>query len=360
MKTPTVAVTGVNAKPENPGPGLAVARCLRESPGFTGRILGLGYDVLDPGLYLREWCDGGYLIPYPSAGEAAVIERLQAIQAIDPIDILIPCLDAELLGFARLKPELERMGIHCLIPSPEQLTRRSKDRLGEVADKAGLAYPRTEVVTNAGWFYDNLRDGWSWPLVVKGQFYDAVVVRTPEEAAAAFRRMAREWGVPVLVQEYIVGEEINLTALGDGRGGMLAPVMMSKRAITEKGKAWAGISIWDERLLEAARELVAELRWPGPLEVEVIRDHEGTYHLVEVNPRFPAWIYLSHGVGRNLPRRLVDLLLGLEASPEPEPVTGCMFVRYASEILIDLKDLQSMTVYGRLVPGLKPSAESSS
>ena len=59
----TVAITGMNANPDNPGPGLAVARCLRESPEFTGRIIGLGYDGLDPGLYLKDYCDAGYILP---------------------------------------------------------------------------------------------------------------------------------------------------------------------------------------------------------------------------------------------------------------------------------------------------------
>ena len=45
----TVAVTGMNAVPENPGPGLGVARCLREAFGDRVRIIGLGYDALDPG-----------------------------------------------------------------------------------------------------------------------------------------------------------------------------------------------------------------------------------------------------------------------------------------------------------------------
>ncbi len=145
MKGVTVAVTGMNAKPDNPGPGLAVARCLRESEGFEGRIVGLGYDVLDPGLYLREQCDAGYLLPYPSAGEAALLERLRAIQARESIDILIPCLDAELLGFARLMPELEQMGIRCLLPDVEQLQQRNKDRLGDLAASAGTRLSADET-----------------------------------------------------------------------------------------------------------------------------------------------------------------------------------------------------------------------
>ena len=47
--------------------------------------------------------------------------------------------------------------------------------------------------------------------------------------------------------------------------------------------------------------------WRGPLEVEVMRDHHGDYQLIEINPRFPAWIYLSAGVGRNLPLMLLQL-----------------------------------------------------
>jgi len=66
----TVAVTGMNAKPDNPGPGLAVARCLKEAYGDDIRIIGLGYDVLDAGLYLHECCDSGYLLPYPSAARS--------------------------------------------------------------------------------------------------------------------------------------------------------------------------------------------------------------------------------------------------------------------------------------------------
>ncbi len=35
----TIAVTGMNARPDNPGPGVAVAHCLRDADGFDGRRL---------------------------------------------------------------------------------------------------------------------------------------------------------------------------------------------------------------------------------------------------------------------------------------------------------------------------------
>ena len=100
----TVAITGMNAKPDNPGPGLAVSRCLTESDDFKGRIVGLSYDALDPGLYLKEYCDTGSLLPYPSSGDDAFLDRLNTIHSKEKIDILIPCLDAELPSIIRLNP----------------------------------------------------------------------------------------------------------------------------------------------------------------------------------------------------------------------------------------------------------------
>lgn len=64
--TGTVALTGMNAT-DNPGPGVAVAMALRADPDFQGRIVGLTYDALDPGLYIDGLLDGAYLLPYPSS-----------------------------------------------------------------------------------------------------------------------------------------------------------------------------------------------------------------------------------------------------------------------------------------------------
>jgi len=137
-------------------------------------------------------------------------------------------------------------------------------------------------------------------MSVKGQFYDAQIVKNPQEAIHAFNNLAAEWGIPVLVQRLVKGEEYNLTAVGDGNGNILGSIMMKKMAVTDKGKAWAGVSIYDQSLHELSAAIVKELQWRGPLEVEIMRTQQGKYQLIEINPRFPAWIYLSVGVHRAL------------------------------------------------------------
>ncbi len=347
----TVAITGMNSRPDSPGPGMAVARCLREAPEFQGRIIGVGYEALDAGMHHQGLCDAGYLLPYPSEGGEALAERLGEICARERINAIVPCLDAELPTFIEAIPQLaDAAGVRCLLPNRRQLRDRAKDRLPELAAALGIAVPETRPLSDPGFFDRAEAEGWDFPLVVKGVFYDAIVVHRPAEAKAAFAEMAAKWGYPVLVQRFLLGHEVNLAAVGDGRGGLLGSVMMRKHAVTDKGKAWAGITILDDALLGLAETLVRELAWPGPLEVEVLCGPDGARHLIEINPRFPAWIYLSHGAGRNLPVQFLRLLAGEAPAALPPAEPGTMFLRHAEDLIIPLARLEAMLTTGEWPP----------
>lgn len=346
MNQLTIAVTGMNARADNPAPGMAVARCLREVANFQGKIIGLGYDVLDPGLFQTELTDAGYLLPYPSAGEQELLARLQYIQERESIDILIPCLDAEILSMIHLQNEMSTLGIKMLLPTKDQLQLRNKDRLHEFANEIGVKTPEQITVIDSSFFYDCNQKGWSYPLVVKGQFYDAGIAQNPEQAVALFHKISAVWGMPILVQKLIEGDEVNLTGLGDGEGKLLGTVMMRKQAITDKGKAWAGITVHDDGLLKEAEKLVQALKWRGPLEVEMMRDHQGNYYLIEINPRFPAWIYLAKANGNNLPWTLLEILQQQPLSHLEMSKVGTLFIRYAQDVIVSLADFGAMTMTG--------------
>jgi carbamoyl-phosphate synthase large subunit len=369
----TIAISGINAHAENPGPGMAVARCIVEHPEFRGRIIGLAYDALDAGLYAHDYFASAYLIPYPSAGDEALMERLEAIHKEEQIDVIIPCLDSEMPNFIALKGRLNNQGIKLLIAGREQFTMRAKDHLFDLCTRIGINVPKTKIVSDPKFFdLDESKNSPSsgdnkdsrecsdfhYPLVVKGIFYDAYVVHTTAEAKLAFARIVQKWGYPCLVQELIKGDELNLAGIGNGAGGLAGYVTMRKRALTEKGKAWAGVTIIDEAMLETAEKLMSALNWCGPLEVEAIRGQDGKIYLIEINPRFPSWIYLSKAVNRNLPVALLKLLaghldLGLEV-----PRSGYFFIRHAQELVLDLPEFEAVLMTGRNVgrPQTQPTA----
>ena len=273
-KKQNIAVTGLNAT-DNPGPGITVIRALRHDPDFDGRIVGLAYDTLDPGIYARDLVDDVFLIPYPSQGVEALETRLRYIHdKVGGLDVIMPTLDAELAAFIELEPVLQELGIGTFLPTRAQLDCRSKVKLAELGASAGIKVPATRVVSSVDDLY-TIHEQVPFPLWIKGAYYGATLARTVHEAIAAFHKVVATWGYPVIAQTGVAGDELNVVALGDGEGGLVGAVPMKKTTITDKGKGWAGIAIKDPELIDITRRFIAETRWRGPCEVEVIKDQGG-------------------------------------------------------------------------------------
>jgi carbamoyl-phosphate synthase large subunit len=149
--------------------------------------------------------------------------------------------------------------------------------------------------------------------------------------------------LPVIVQRFIDGEEYDVAALGDGRGGTVGAVPMRKMMLTDKGKGWAGVTVADPELLATTEQVIGALRWRGGIEVECMRERKsGTVYVAELNPRFPAWVYLAVGAGQNLPYACVRLALGEQVEPLPPYRVGTQFVR------ISLDQISDLSTYGAL------------
>lgn len=340
----SVAVTGLIAN-ESPAPGVGIARSLR-ARAFSGRITGLLYDALEAGAFLEGLLDHTYIIPYPSEGGEDFFQRLLYIREHSGLDVLIPTLDAELLPLIRLARRLARAGVRTFLPTAEQFQLRGKDRLYDLKTRHGLPVPRARALYDAGAVW-KLRGEFEFPLFVKGVFYEAYRAAGEAEALAHFQKLQARWGLPVVIQEAVDGEEYDVAALGDGRGGTVGAVAMRKMQLSDKGKAWAGVTVADERLIKLCRRTIAALKWRGPLELEVIKARrDGTYHILEINPRFPAWVFLAQGAGQNLPHACLRLALGEKASPMSSYQAGIMFVRAAQDIVCPVSRLERISVQG--------------
>jgi carbamoyl-phosphate synthase large subunit len=341
-----IGVTALNAI-DSPGPGVAVIRALRDGLDKNIRIIGLSYESLEPGVYLHDLVDKTYQIPYPSAGAEALVDRLQYIHEKEDIDIIIPNFDAELYNFIKVSAQLRIMGIRTFLPSHEALESRDKINLAKFGKKHGMYVPADKTIHKA----DELKkvaEELDYPLVVKGKFYEAYVCQNLELAHKAFHQLTAKWGFPVIVQEFIKGTEINIAALGDGEGNCISIIPMRKLYITDKGKAWAGITIEDTDLLELARQFTKATNWRGGFELEIMRDADGKLYIMEVNPRFPAWIYLTAGAGQNQPAALVKMAMDEVVEPFEEYQVGKMFIRYAWDHITDVGEFQQLSAFGEL------------
>ena len=345
-KTINIAVTGLNAI-DSPGPGIAVIRGLREAGSFDVRIIGLAYESLEPGIYMHDLIDKTYHIPYPTAGTDSLLSRLAYIHEKEQLQVIIPNFDAELFPFIKLAPRLQEMGIATFLPTEKQFEERQKINLPDFGKQYNIKVPHSKPIYSVGEI-QGLMHEFSYPLVVKGKYYDADIAHTPEEVHAFFTKISHKWGLPIVIQQYIKGTEFNATGLGDGKGNTIAAIPMRKQYITDKGKAWGGISIEEEEIIKLTKHFVGSTKWRGGFELELMKDFSGTYYLLEINPRMPAWIYLSVGVGQNIPEALVNLALGEKVEPYKEFAVGKMFIRYSYDMIVDVEEFHKISTMGEL------------
>ena len=331
----TLAVTGLN-NTDNPGPGVPVIRGVKESQDLDVRVVGLVYENLEPGIYMEGLCDRIFQIPYPSSGSDDLIDRIEHIHRQEKIDVLIPNFDAELFSFMKNEERLRNQGIKMFLPTLEQFKEREKNKLPGYGKKYGVKVPFSINMGDMGQISE-LEEKLDYPVMVKGQFYDAYKAVNKEQVKQAFMKISAKWGLPVIAQEYVSGTEVNVVALGDGKGNTIAAVPMRKQYITDKGKAWGGITLADEKMMKLTRTLISKSKWKGGMELELIKTDGGEYYLVEINPRIPAWVYLAVGAGQNIPEALVKLAMGKEVKPMVSYSIGKMFVRYSYDMIVDLE-----------------------
>lgn len=339
-----VGVTGISAV-ELTQPGLGVARCLQSAPE-VGRVIGLAYTPNDTGIFRTGLFDVCCRIPFgPDAdkdidvdGDAELFDTLRAIRKKHGLDVIIPNLDIEIPRFRRLASQLEGVGIHTLLPSTGAIRKLSKMGLADLSlhhGLEGLEFPQTMLIRSQR----DLDAAWKrfgMPLILKGMHARALRTYSPEQARLGWLHFRQEGEATIMAQQAILGEEYGI-GIVCGRDGRLIDAMpLKKLVMCERSKTWAAISTPLPQLIAQLGDLLSRVGWVGPADVEFIRDGvSDRMVLIEINPRFPAWIGFSEMVDINLPRQLV--LSALDQAPAPgttekSRLPEAVFMRTTEEI----------------------------
>jgi carbamoyl-phosphate synthase large subunit len=319
-----IALSGLN-NTDNPAPGIGVAKSLKNH-----QLVGLSFDPNEPGIY-QNMFENVYLMPYPSLGWQETKNRLIEIKEKNDIQAIIPNLDAELPMYIKYQDELYNMGIKTLLPTIENFEMREKKRLVEFCKTLGVKHPKTKEISSIDELVKEIGDI-SYPCMVKGNYYKAYKANSLEEAIEYFYKISNEWGFPILLQEVVEGIEINY--IGVSNEILLGGVGIKKLTTTELGKIWSGVTIENKKLLNLAQKFVEITKWRGAFELEVIVHNDDLY-LIEINPRFPAWVYFATEVGINLPQIMIDILEDKKVTPKLTYPINKMYVRYVEELVTD-------------------------
>lgn len=188
-----------------------------------------------------------------------------------------------------------------------------KLELASAARRAGLSAPRTERADTA------TLAAWNGPVVVKARThvpsrFSTARFSSASQAQSLIEQIRTGGGEPLL-QEPMAGRMGAVVMVVDASG---EPVVEIHQEALRTWPPDAGdtvhgvISATDPELSRGARALVRELDWFGLVQIEFIRDTEGTPQITDFNGRFYGSMALASGAGLNLAGLWASHAVGLD------------------------------------------------
>ena len=326
-----VAVSGLQAA-SAPAPGSEVARCLKHCDGV--KVIGVDYDPMCTGLYETALFDEVAVLTPPTQWDAFA-EDFEALSQKYGITAFIPCTDLDVELCSRHIDWFESKRIDITTPPPDLVQMTSKEGLSRLSRLAGFSLPPSTVINTP----DELDavDEMSFPVCVKGRWSGAWPAPSNRSARKGALDIANASGWPIIVQDWVIGEEYSVMAIVSKNSRLLGGAVMKKIGISETGTTWAGVTVEDNELMTSMQGLVSELDWQGPIEIDVVRMQNGALVLLDLNPRFPAWTQVPYDAGVNLPQMMISNWRGDDATPQWAP-SGMAFSQIAEDRLVPLTD----------------------
>ncbi|KAA3652582.1 MAG: hypothetical protein DWQ11_10795 [Proteobacteria bacterium] len=319
-------------------PALSVARSLRE----IGLVVDVASHVQKPLTGYSRAIDTCRIYPDPLSQPDAFIDWMRGVTEANPYALIIPVTERTL---SPLLHQRDRIDDRRIAMAPTESLKIALDKAATVAlaDAIGIPVPRSVRVAHL----DDLpsaRAQFDFPIVIKpvssvGTDHARNVQLTVSYAfddneLRAHVTHALRYG-EVILQEYFRGDGEGIELLAD-RGEVV--YAFQHRRLHEVPLTGGGSSLRMSvdiapPLLDAARRLMAAMKWHGVAMVEFKHDPaSGQFRLMEVNGRFWGSLPLAAAAGANFPAMLYTLLCRGKADLPPPARPGVICRNLARDV----------------------------
>ena len=295
----------------NPQPGVGIVRSLRQ--GYPDAdIVGVEYSNRVSGIHLDELDELWVQRPWGELDLESYADKVRDV--LDAGGMWISGSDLEAMWLASIFPN----GHPNLLAPPMSGIKRITKPVVEAASRLPIRIPTYLSTEHSDWDLHAFCREHNWRVWLKGPYYDASRTPTWDTFTAVRNALSKVWSTEKLfLQAHVSGYEESVM-LSAYQGELLSAVSMRKRDITPEGKTWAGdVSDVPPAFLEPLRQMVRDTNWTGGGELEMVRDASDQLWLIEMNPRFPAWVHGATIAGHNLPALLVEAASGVPSMPAP-------------------------------------------
>lgn len=293
--------------------------------------------------FKKQLGDGGLIVATdmqftaPALSVADIKEQVPAVYADDYIDRTlnicrrhgikaIICLnDLELPILAANRRLFEKFGVKVIVSTTEVIDICfDKFRTAKYVESLGLKSPITFV--NIDEAKAALRDGTlRFPLVLKPRWGSGSIgiefVNSLEELEEVYAMLlkkvrktilatASKGGEYILIQQKIDGQEYGMDVMNDLEGNHRA-VSVKKKLSMRAGETDKAQTVDNADIRAIGKTLGMNLRHIGNLDVDIF-EKDGTYYVLELNPRFGGGFPFSYEAGVNFPGAIIEWLKGNE------------------------------------------------
>ena len=331
--------SAVNVLFTSVGRRVELVRCFRrafDSLGLAGQVVGLDIDPLAPALQV---VDRPYLVPRLRSPD--FIPTLVEICQREAVDLILPLIDPDIAVLACHRATLEATGARVAVVSPQAAeTAADKWLTTRFFHSLGIATP-------GSWLPQNLDPATArYPLFIKPRRGSAGQDTHRVDNARELEFFLGYVPDP-LIQELVPGPEITSDVVCDLDGALLG-VVSRRRIEVRTGEVAKGVTVRDERILDACARIARALPGVGPITVQCLM-RDDVPHFTEINARLGGGIPLGIAAGVDAPRLLLARTAGLpvEIPPLGSYRIGLYMTRFDDSFLLtegDRAALVSQTI----------------
>lgn len=250
------------------------------------------------------------------------------------IEVLLPTVDVELVPVAEARDRFEAIGVALPI-APLECLRICRDKqLLMEAVQGEVPIPDSEPLTEA---VAARLD--SFPRFVKPRQGAGSRGAARIDCRADLDEHPKDGSV--MLQEYLPGEEYS-TDVYVRRDGRVIAAVPRERMKVDSGIAVASRTVNVPDVINSAVRTAEIIGLRGPANIQFKRAADGTFKLLEVNPRFPGTLPLTGAAGVDLPKLMVDELARRTLPDGLMPFKELMVVRYWTEHYFDPREWEAL------------------
>ena len=242
----------------------------------------------------------------------SIILRYQCTVVISMSDIY-----AEFLSLNKVDIE-KKTSAKCAIDEYSKFEiAYSKRNLLKLCEQHSIPHPKTCSLTADNLQFVSKYVG--FPALIKPNYSvgarGITLVNDFEELKQKYEKVTKIYG-PSTLQSYIEHNGhpyYNVMLYRDCLGNIIASTVLEIRRYypIKGGSSSLGVTIENQQLESMCNQVLEALNWHGFADFDVLRDEEGHFLIIEMNPRVPASLRAAAVSGINFPEIIVNDCLGL-------------------------------------------------